>query len=119
VKKANGIWILACVLLSVTIGCGGGSQESAPASTPESASASDGNSIGVPECDDYLRKVETCIANHVPEDARAMQQQSMEQLRSQWRQAAATETGKASLAAGCKAALDSARSSMAAYGCEF
>ncbi|HJS75523.1 MAG TPA: hypothetical protein VJ921_14620 [Vicinamibacteria bacterium] len=122
-KKVNGLWVLAFVLLSMTIACGGGSQESAPASTPaatpESAPASGASSIGVPECDDYLSKVEACIANHVPEDAKAMQQQSMEQMRTQWRQAAETETGKASLAAGCKAALDAARSSMAAYGCEF
>jgi hypothetical protein len=115
VKKVNGFCVLALVLLPMTVACGGGSHESAPASTP----AASGSSIGVPECDDYLSKVEACIANHVPEDAKAMQQQSMEQMRSQWRQAAATETGKVSLAAGCKAALDSARSSMAAYGCEF
>jgi hypothetical protein len=127
VKKVNGFCVLAFVLLSMTIACGGGSQESAPASTPaaepESAPAStpaaSADSIGVPECDDYLSKVETCIANHVPEDAKAMQQQSMEQMRTQWRQAASTETGKSSLAAGCKAALEAARSSMAAYGCEF
>ena len=89
-----------------------------PASEPSTAPAG-GNTIGVPECDDYLSKVETCIANHVPEDARAMQRQSMDQLRDQWRQAAENPTAKAGLAAGCKAALDAARSSFATYGCEW
>ena len=48
-----------------------------------------------------------------------MQRQNMDQMRDQWRQAAQTETGKAGLAAGCKAALDAAKSSLTAYNCEW
>jgi hypothetical protein len=113
VKKAESLVWLALVVVTMGVACVG-----SPESNPSSAPAS-GNSIGVPECDDYLSKVEACIADHVPEDAKAMQRQSMEQMRTQWRQAAENATAKASLAAGCKAALDAARSSFAAYGCQW
>jgi hypothetical protein len=113
VKKANWLPGLAFVVVAMAVGC-----SQPPASEPSAAPAS-GNSIGVAECDDYLSKVEACIADHVPEDAKAMQQQSMDQMRDQWRQAASNPTAKASLAAGCKAALDAARSSLAQYGCEW
>ena len=48
-----------------------------------------------------------------------MQRTSMDQMRDQWRQAAQNPTAKEGLAAGCKAALDAARSSFAQYGCEW
>lgn len=112
-RIANRLFSLAFVAAAMGTGC---SQQ--PASEQSAAPAAS-NTIGVAECDDYLSKVEACIVNHVPEDARAMQRQSMDQMRDQWRQAAANPTAKASLAAGCKAALDAARSSFASYGCEW
>jgi hypothetical protein len=112
VKKAYWFSSLVLVVFPLAMGCG--QSGSKPASAPAG-----GNSVGVPECDDYLSKVEACIANHVPEDAKAMQRQSMDQMRAQWRQAAENPTAKAGLAAGCKAALDNARSAFATYGCEF
>ena len=112
-KKATRLFSLAFVVVAIGMSC-----SQPPASEPSSAPAG-GSTIGVPECDDYLSKVEACIADHVPEEARAMQRQSMEQMRSQWRQAAENPTAKASLAAGCKAALDQARSAFASYGCQW
>jgi len=114
VKKANWLRGLVFVVVPMVVGCGG-----QPPASEQSAAPATGDSIGVAECDDYLSKVEACIADHVPEEARAMQRQSMDQMRDQWRQAAANPTAKASLAAGCKAALDAARSSFASYGCEW
>lgn len=120
-KKAIWIYLLSVVGVMV-VGCGGGGQppagekSSAPAASAAGASSA---SIGVPECDEYLNKVQACIDNHVPEDSRAMQRQSMDQIRDQWRQAAANPTAKAGLAAGCKAALETARASFASYGCEW
>jgi hypothetical protein len=124
VKIAKWLSLLALVLvpMSMAVGCGGGqpppSKPAANAGGKASATPS-ASTIGVPECDDYLTKVEACIAGHVPEDARAMQRQSMDQMRDQWRQAASNPTAKAGLAAGCKAALDAARSSFSSYGCEW
>jgi len=83
----------------------------APAATPS------GDKIGVAECDEYLSKYEACVNSKVPEAARAQLKASFEQTRKSWQALAATQQGKAGLAQACKAALDSAKQSMSAYGC--
>jgi len=88
----------------------------APASTA-AAAATAGAEFGVPECDDYLTKYLACIDSKVPEAARATVRQSLDQTKAAWKQAAATPEGKSALAAGCKAATESAKTAMAAYGC--
>jgi len=89
----------------------------APASTSAASAAS--AEFGVPECDDYLAKYLACIDSKVPEAARAMVRQQLDQTKAAWKQAASTPQGKAGLAMGCKQALDAAKTSMAAYGCSW
>lgn len=90
----------------------------APAPAPaETAPAPAGDAIGIAECDDYLTKYEACLADKVPEAARAALQQSLTATRDGWRQAAATEAGKDALKAACVSARDMARTSLQAYGC--
>jgi hypothetical protein len=72
----------------------------------------------VPECDEYITKVEACLAK-VPAAGQAAVKSSMDTMRTAWKQAAATPQGKAGLATGCKAALDQARTNYAAYGCSW
>ena len=115
--------VLACV---ATAACSGGSSEKTPPASAAAqgaattAAAPAGSSeFGVPECDDYISKYLACIDGKVPEAGRAMARQSLDQTKAAWKQAAATPAGKASLATGCKAATDAARTSMAAYGCSF
>ena len=86
----------------------------APAST-----ASTGDKIGVPECDDYLDKYQACISGKVPEAARAQYETTLAQTRKSWRDLAANPQTKASLAAACKTATESARATMKSIGCEF
>jgi hypothetical protein len=105
-------------------GCGGGGESkpapasnaatSAPAAAAPAAAAGD---IGVPECDDYVKKYQACIDGKVPETARATVLQAFDQTKATWKQAASTPQGKAGLAAGCKTALDTAKTAMGAYGC--
>ncbi|GMV31892.1 MAG: hypothetical protein AMXMBFR59_40170 [Rhodanobacteraceae bacterium] len=85
-----------------------------PAATPAPATA---DSIGVPECDNYITKYMACVSGKVPEASRAQLQASLDQMREAWKQAAATDAGKASLAQACTAANDAAKSSMTAFGC--
>jgi hypothetical protein len=104
--------------------CGGGSQEappatSAPAPAATQAAAPAATGFGVAECDDYMTKYLACVDSKVPEAARSMVRQQLDQTRDAWQKAAATPEGKAGLATGCKAATDAARTSMAAYGCTF
>lgn len=81
--------------------------------------ASGGGAIGVAECDEYINKYETCVKSKVPENMRATVQTSLDTSRKAWRDAAANPTTKASLPQLCKTAMDTARASMKAYGCDF
>ena len=74
---------------------------------------------GVPECDDYLTKVDACIAGKVPAAARAQFNAAVEQNRKAWQQAASTPQGKAGLAAVCKQATEAAKTTYKTYNCTF
>lgn len=89
---------------------------SAAASAPAPAAAP-ADSVGVPECDEYLNKYQACVDSKVPEAARAAMKQSLDQTRGAWRSALATPGGKEGMAAACKQARDAAKASMGAYGC--
>jgi hypothetical protein len=73
-------------------------------------------SLGVPECDEYLTKYEACISSHVPAASQAALKQSLDATRSGWKQAIAAG-GKASLATACTQMKENARTSLKAYGC--
>ncbi|QBB71414.1 hypothetical protein ELE36_14205 [Pseudolysobacter antarcticus] len=73
--------------------------------------------IGVPECDDYLRKYETCISSKVPDAARAAFNQGLEQTRNAWRAAAASPSGKSALVTACMQAQAATKTAMTQYGC--
>lgn len=88
----------------------------APAATPTTAG---GDKIGVPECDDYLAKVDACITGKVPEATRATFKAAMDANRKAWQQAASTPQGKAGLAAACKQATEAAKASYKTYNCTF
>jgi hypothetical protein len=85
-----------------------------PAATTAPATV---DSVGVPECDSYITKYSACVSGKVPEASRAQLQASLDQMRQAWKQAAATDAGRASLAQACTQANDAAKSSMAAFGC--
>jgi len=75
--------------------------------------------IGVPECDDYIAKVNACLSSKVPEAARAAFKTSMDSTVKAWKSAAATPQGKAGLAAGCKQATETMKASLSTYKCEW
>lgn len=119
---------VAWVAAALAMACGGapkapestGSKPEAPAAAPAKAAESTAvaaGDFGVPECDEYFRKYMACIDGKVPEAARAMVKQSLDQTREQWKRAAATPQGKAALATGCTQATAAAKQAMAAYGC--
>jgi hypothetical protein len=90
----------------------------APATTaPVTASA--GEKVGVPECDEFIASYDACVSSKVPEAARAQFKTGMEQWRSSWRKLAENPQTKATLAGVCKQTIESARTSMKSYGCTF
>jgi len=121
---------LAVLALSVVVGCGGkqpekkvapapAAQEAAPAAEMAAPAEAAGDMIGVPECDEYIKKYEACIDAKVPEASRAAMRQAFDQVRATWKQTAASPGGKEGLAMGCTQALAAAKQSTAAYGCEW
>lgn len=122
------ILITAAVVAALGLSaCNKDKHEAAPTGNSEGTEApaegasadSAANSIGVPECDAYISKYEKCVMDKVPESARDMLKSSFEQSTKAWKEAAATPEGKASLATACQTAMDAAKTSMTAYGCEW
>jgi len=112
--------LLPMALICVLAACGHESaptsSTTAPATTAPTAVAS-ADSVGIPECDDYLSRYAACVSAKVPEAAKAGLQQSLAQMRTAWKAAAATEAGKQGLAQACKQAHDGAKAMMQQYGC--
>ncbi len=63
-----------------------------------------GESIGVAECDDYLRKFDECSAKNPALEA--SMGDSVKQYREGWKAAAATPQGKESLKTRCKSSME-------------
>src|SRR5262249_4736581 len=111
---SNRLMSAVAVLALSTMACGGGagtpkSDAAAPAANAPAAAAAPaagGDSIGVPECDEYIKKYESCVNSKVPESARAQVKATFEAARAAWKQAASTPQGKQGLVIGCKQAND-------------
>jgi hypothetical protein len=82
-----------------------------------STTASSGDKIGIPECDDFLAKYEACVTGKVPEQARAAYQTGIKQWRDSWKQLAANPQTKGTLAATCKQAREQQETALKSYGC--
>lgn len=91
----------------------------AAASPAAATTASAGEKIGVPECDEFIAAYDACVSSKVPETARAQYKTAIAQWRSSWSKLAANPNTKATLAAACKQSAESARASMKSYGCTF
>ena len=116
---------------ALTLGCGGGEKPAAqvppatmaPATTMAApattmAAVATGE-FGVAECDNYMKKYIACVDSKVPEAARAMMRQQLDQTKAAWKQAAATPQGKAGLAMGCQQIDQQSAPAMKAYGCQW
>jgi len=115
------------VMFAIALGCYACGSSAAPPVPPApapaassapapAASASAASGFGVAECDDYMKKYLACIDRLAPA-AQGQARQVLEQSRAAWKQAAATEQGRAALATTCKAASDAAATAMRAQGC--
>ena len=95
-KKTMIALLLAAGALMIGVGC---------EKKPDDAKAGGGDSVGVAECDDYLKKMEACFSKD-PATKTAMEP-GMKQSREAWKAAAATGgAAKDALKTTCKASLD-------------
>lgn len=93
--------------------------EEKPKEEAKTEVAASGDEIGVPECDEYVKKYEACVFDKVPEQMRGPLKASFETARKQWKEAAGNPQTKGTLASACKQAHDAAKQSMAAYKCDW
>jgi hypothetical protein len=120
------------VLAAATFACSGEKPASAPPATSAPATLAPAApaatlapatttavEVGVPECDEFLRKYEACVTEHVPAASKVQFQDAITQWRKSWRDAAAQPAAKASLVATCKQAVETTRMATTAYGCKW
>ena len=95
--------------------------ESTKTETAKTETAPAGDSVGVPECDEYIKKYEACLTKIAASSpaAQGPLKQAFEAQRTSFKSAASTAQGKATLAATCKQAIQTAKASTTAYACEW
>lgn len=75
--------------------------------------------IGVTECDDYLAKYEKCVAKRVPSENKKAFEENLARTRGAWTAMAQNAGARPGLGQACSLALDTARSTMAEYRCDW
>ena len=93
-------------------------EAAAPAEAPKAEQKAAADSIGIPECDEYVTKYSACI-NKMPEAAQAGARDALKQMADGWRTAATSPEAKAAMAPACQQALSAAKEAMSAFGCEW
>jgi len=73
--------------------------------------------LGVPECDDYIRKVNTCLDDKVPLDDQPAVRFQLQSQRRKWQKMALDPDQRDALAAECRDAAALGEQSMAKYEC--
>jgi hypothetical protein len=88
----------------------------ATSTTSTTATTSNGDKIGVPECDEFIAKYEACTGK-VPEIAREQYKAAVAQWKSSWKTLAANPQTKGTLVAACKQAAEQQAAAWKMYGC--
>ena len=95
-------------------------EKPAAATTPASGTASTtGDTIGVPECDDFITKYDACVSNKVPEMVRAQYKDAIARWRTEWRRMANDPNTRGQLASACKQAAEQQSAALKSFGCTF
>jgi hypothetical protein len=82
------------------------------------ASSSSADKVGIAECDEFLTKYEKCLQG-VPAAAQPAMQQTIKQMRDNWKLTAQNPAAKAGLGMACKQAMEGTKAGMAAYNCQW
>jgi hypothetical protein len=126
------LFIFAVLCAAILAGCsktetmensnstaGNSNKATSTATKTTNTTASSGEKIGVPECDDFIAKYDTCISSKVPEAQRAQYKSTIDQWRSSWKKLAGNAATKGTLAAACKQAAAQQEAALKSYGCKW
>ena len=83
------------------------------------ASAAHAQSTGIPACDDFLTKYDSCVTSKLPEAQRALYKSQLDQTRKMWLDMSKNPTAKSTMEATCKQTLDAVKTSLQGFGCSF
>jgi hypothetical protein len=115
--------LIGCSKTETTTNTASDNSNKAAASTPAppttGTTASTGDKIGVPECDDFIAKYEACVSSKVPEIARSSFEAGVKTWRSEWKRMAENPQTKGSLVAACKQAREQQEAALKSYGCKW
>lgn len=125
------LWIFVVLCAAILVGCsktettdngntmaGNSNKPKTTATTTTTTkTASSGEKIGVPECDDFIAKYDACVSSKVPEAARAPYKSAIDQWRTSWKKLAENPATKGTLAAACKQAAATQEAALKSYGC--
>ncbi len=115
-KTSKGFVFVAAVLVAgALLACKKGKSEE----SSSTSAAATGDSVGVAECDEFLTKYEKCVKDNVPAAAKPGLQQSIDTMRTTWKQSAQNPITKSALAQGCQQALEQTKTAMSQYKCEW
>ncbi len=116
-KLKSNIFLTFALLCGLMLfaNCGGANT----AANTASNAATSGDSVGVPECDEYIKKYEACLTSitaKAPQAAPGMKT-AFEAQRKAFKDAAANPSSKATLATTCKQAIENAKQSTSSFSC--
>jgi len=111
-------WTLLLSVGSIVLVLACRSADSGSGST-SGKSDTEGAPIGIGQCDDYLKKVGRCIAEHAPTNKREALKKNLTQQHASWAALAANPGTRSSLGQSCGFALKSAKATMQALSCEW
>ena len=121
--------LIACVLTGLLVlACAAPTNRNAeapstaaPAGTPTTTTNRNDNTpvetVGIAECDNFIKAYETCVAGKVPEAARTDLRASVTTWRAEWKKLADNPQTRDSLAAACTAQRNATMTAMKAYNC--
>lgn len=77
--------------------------------------------IGVPQCDDYIRKFSECLDSHVPKGEAGGHRRVLREQIGSWKKTLAgnREVAAEALKIGCRAALESAKVETSDWSCRW
>jgi hypothetical protein len=106
--------LITCILIGLLVlACGAPTNRNAAAPS----TVSEGEKVGIAECDNFIAAYETCVNSKVEEGARANVRASVARLRADWKKMADDPQMRATLAAHCKAQRETTMATMKAYNC--
>lgn len=72
---------------------------------------------GIADCDEFLNAYEQCLADKIPDDARAQMQSGIAQWKSAWKTMADNAATRDALPGVCKQTREASAPALKAYGC--